>query len=189
MHSDYHISKRMAMLFAAAALVLATMNVVLVRQNRSLKASTGLDRNLELQPGRAVPGLEGKDLDGNPVRIDYTDSRKTLLLVFSPGCRFCGENMPNWRTIVSGVDPNAYRVVGVSLVPLGTREYLSGFPAVDYPIVAEIDPSVRVQYSLVLSPQTIVIDQSGVVERVWNGLLNEESVREIKTAVGSAPVM
>ena len=186
MNSDYRVGKRTALLFTITVLTMMVTNVALVRQNRALKASRpGLQRGLELQRGRTVPGFEGMDAAGNRIQVHYNeDQRKTLLLVFSPGCRFCRENMPGWRALTQALDQTRCRPVAVSLLAPGTREYLDEYGFVDLPAIAEIDPKARVEYNLTLSPQTIVIDPSGVVEKVWNGLLTEDSIREIESVLG-----
>jgi peroxiredoxin len=185
MNSDYRISKRTALLLAITVLTMMITNVALVRQNRVLKSSrSGLERGLDLHRGRAVPGFEGLDVAGNRIQVKYNeDQRKTLLLVFSPGCRFCRENMGSWRAIVRALDPTRCRTIAVSLLTPGTKEYLDEYGFIDFPVIAEMDPKARVEYNLTLSPQTIVIDPSGVVEKVWNGLLVEDSIREVESAL------
>lgn len=48
------------------------------------------------------------------------------------------------------------------------------------PVIAKLDPVARVDYHLQLTPQTILLDASGKVEKVWTGVLNDAAVSELK---------
>jgi hypothetical protein len=182
LNSSYEISKSMAAMFVLMMTVLVVINLSLLIQNKTLKSTVEKrGRSMEIQPGTQLPPITGIDLNGNRFTMDYgQDPRKTLLLVFSPGCRFCKENMPNWEAMMGGLDKNSYRVTGVSLMEDGLKEYLAEYGLGDLPVVAEIDPQVRVGYNLVLSPQTILIDSEGKAERVWTGLIEGEKKDELE---------
>jgi hypothetical protein len=171
------------MFFFGMALLL--VNVMLVRQNKKLKVLAGRpDRALEIKPGTALPQLEG--FDGNGVRhsIDYgQDPRKTVLLVLSPRCYACEENMPNWVAIVNGLDRRSFRLAAVSLQSEGFNEYASRHGINRVPVLTKIDPKYRVAYNLALTPQTILIDAGGKVEKVWTGLLRGEDKQDVELAL------
>ena len=185
-NSRHEIRKSTTSLLATMAVVLMVINVMLAQQNKRLKAfADGPNRSLELKPGAQLPAIEGMDAEGKRLKVEYgRDARKTLLMVFSPGCRFCGENMRNWEAIANGVDNESYRVIGVSLLAAGTQEYLSRHPGFDRPVIAELDPQIRLAYNLVLSPQTILIDSAGKAEKVWSGLIREGQKRDVEQTLG-----
>lgn len=182
--SVYEIDKKMALLLAALTLSLAITNVLLIEQNKRLKAFTG-NRPLELEAGTRVPAIEGKGINGERLKFDYEqDDRKTLLMIFSPKCGACKDNMPNWQDLVKGVDASRVRVVAVSLMPEGAGEYMTRYGMADLPMIAEVDPEIRVAYNMVVTPQTVLIAPDGKSEKVWTGLLKDEQKRDIETTLG-----
>ena len=181
-HCIYQLNRRTALLLLCSVVVLLGLNLLLVKQNKELKAyaQTG-ERNLALKPGTQLPPIEGHGPDGNRMRFDFaSDRRKTLVMVFSPNCSACRENMPNWQAIIGRVDQQAYRLVGISLAAKGTREYVEENQLRDMSIVAEIDAKTRVAYNLLLSPQLILIDANGNTEKVWSGVLDSDDKREVE---------
>lgn len=184
--SEYHVRQRTVLLYIAMGVVLVGLNILLVVQNKSLRAyASRMDQSLELKPGTLLPSMEGLDPQGNKMKLDYgVDPRKTLLLVYSSSCGACQENMPNWEAITRGIDQEAYRVVAVSLSPRGSKEYLSRYDIGSIPVVAEVNPKTRVAYNFTVTPQTILIGLDGRVEKVWTGLLEGAEKRDVENAVG-----
>ena len=171
------------MVFFGAALLF--INVLLIQQNEKLRVlARKPDRALEVKPGTALPALEGLDSNGDRHTFSYSqDSRKTVLFVLSPRCRACDENMPNWEAIIKGVDRRSFRLAGVSLQSEGFEEYASRHGINQVPILTKIDPKYRVAYNLALTPQTILIDADGKVEKVWTGLLRGEDKQNVELAL------
>jgi peroxiredoxin len=171
------------MFFGGAALLL--INVLLIQQNERLKVlAMKPDRALEVKPGTALPALEGLDNNGERHIFSYgQDSRKTVLFVLSPRCSACEENMPNWEAIIKGLDRRSFRLAGVSLQSEGFKEYASRHGINQVPVLTKIDPKYRVSYNLALTPQTILIDADGKVEKVWTGLLRGEDKQNVELSL------
>jgi len=180
--SDYEVKKGKAFLFMTFGALLIVANLLLVQQNKQLKVSAGgVDRSLELAPGKKLPPLRGLDLNGNSLSFDYNAvGIKTLLLVFSPGCRACKENMASWKAIMNQLGRENYRMIAVSLKSEGAHDYASRYGLIDIPVIAEIDPKDRVAYNLVLTPQTILINPDGTTEKVWTGLIDSRTRGDIE---------
>jgi peroxiredoxin len=164
--------------FGVALLV---MNILLVQQNKQLDARANQpEKPMQLQPGKDLTPLEGVDINGNSLTIGYReDERKTLLLVFSPHCNACKDNMPNWEAIIKGIDRSAYRVVAASVKNEEVREYVSKYDFSDVPVIADVDPRSRVDYVMAVSPQTILINADGKAEKVWLGKFKDKDKEEI----------
>jgi hypothetical protein len=162
--------------------ILLVVNVLLVQKNRVLKVMANRpDRALEVKPGTALPPLVGVDVRGGKQRLVYgEDPRKTVLLVFSPRCNSCRENLPNWETIIKGVDKEAFRLAAISLQSDGMNDYTKMLEEDRVPVLTEISPKAKVAYNLALTPQMILIDQNGNAEKVWTGLLDKESKQDIE---------
>ena len=167
---------------SAACVLLLVMNVALIRQNRQLKAQLSAPPPaMEAQPGSHVPDLQGYDVTGKPLQVAYgEDSRKVLLLVFSPTCPFCGENWPKWWQLMPALDRDTVRTVGVDLTATSTAAFLSQHQLADVPVLLRIDPQATLNYHFSMTPQTILVDRTGKVEKVWSGVLSDSSLAEIK---------
>lgn len=182
--SGYRISKKTVILFVLLVSALLLLNASLIIQNRSLRASVGT-RSTVLHPGNIVPSLSGTDLDGKDFTLSYNnDPRKVVLLVFSPRCGFCTRNMPNWKALLQSLDRQSYRIVAVSIISDGVKEYVSQQKLTDVPIIAEVDPKSRVSYEMNETPETILIDSDGKVEKLWIGLFGPDERSEIEQSFG-----
>jgi peroxiredoxin len=178
--AGYKISKKAAILFVLLVFALIVLNASLIIQNRSLRGAAGT-RSPVLHAGSVVPSLSGKDLDGKDFTLSYSnDPRKVVLLVFSPRCGFCTKNMPNWQAILQNLDRNSYCIVAVSIVSEGVKEYANQHKLTDVPIIAEVDPKSRVSYEMNVTPQTILINPNGKVEKLWIGMFSPTERSEIE---------
>jgi hypothetical protein len=164
------------------------VNIALIRQNRELKAQLSQPPpTLEIARGSQVPDLRGFDELGRPVEVLYgKEPRKTLLLVYSPTCGFCEQNWPKWSAIVPTLDRTTVRPVLVDVTATSNQAFLAAHHLADVPIFVQVDPRVVLGYRLQLTPQTILVDSSGKVERVWTGVLNDSNTSELKHLVESA---
>jgi len=161
-------------------------NVALIRQNRELKNQMSLPQAaLEAAPGTQVPDLKGYDVDKKALALAYgQDPRKVLVLVFSPTCHFCDENWPRWRQLVPELDPDAVRPIEVDVTSTTTADFASQHQLGDVPVIVQVDPAARIGYRFQLTPQTILVDRHGKVEKVWSGVLNDSAMAEIKQRAG-----
>lgn len=177
-------------LFACCALLLG-VNVALFHQNRSLKAQLAAPPpGMEVNIGARVPDLKGYDVSGKPLAVSYgQDGRKVLLLVFSPACAFCTENWPKWQAMLAALDPGAVRPVGVDVTATSTPAFLSEHQVTRIPVMVQVDPAARIQYRLQLTPQTILVDHAGKIEKVWSGVLSDDASAEfLRLAKADKPV-
>jgi len=67
-----------------------------------------------------------------------------------------------------------------------TRDFIAQHQMTDMPVVAQADPKALVRYQFRLTPQTILVDAGGKVEKVWSGVLDESNVAEIERMAGKA---
>lgn len=184
--STLMISKKAALLFGMLAVTILLLNLMLVQQNRDLKAhAKRVDQLIELNPGTRLPAIEGSNAEGNKIRVGYErETRRTLLLVYSPQCGSCTENMPVWHTLLRRADRDSVRIVGLSILASGAIDYARKHDLNGIETLTEISPKVRTAYRLNLTPQTILISPDGVVEKVWSGVLGDEEREEIERWAG-----
>lgn len=158
------------LLWLAAFWVLAE-NVVLFRQNRRLLEAAAP----QITAGTRLQMLSGLALDGRlePVALPGAGSR-LLIFTFSPGCPACQANQDGWMRLASTLEKKGVRVLWVSRDPIQiTRDYCTkhGIPLSD----TLADPPYRtyVQLGLARVPNTVLVDASGTVEKIWPGRLDQ----------------
>jgi hypothetical protein len=166
--------------------VLLAANIALLHQNRQLKLQLSLPPpTLEAAPGVQVPDLHGLDLSGKPLEVLYgKDPRKVLVFVFSPTCAFCDENWPRWQEIMPALDPEAVRPVAVDITSTSNPLFLAKHQLAGVPVLVQVDPRATLSYRFHLTPQTILVDRTGRVEKVWTGVLNDSALAELKRLLG-----
>lgn len=184
--AGYMISKRGAILLTVLILTLLILNVILVTQNRNLRAAGSVGtRSIALKEGTIVPALSGLGLDGNKITLNYqNDPRKAVMLIFSPRCSYCTDNMPNWQAIAQSLDRKLYRIMAVSITSDGVKDYIAQHRLPDVPVIADVEPKSRVSYEMNVTPQTILIDSQGKVEKVWTGVLQQHERAEVEQSLG-----
>lgn len=167
--------------------VLLGLNLLLVRQNRQLKAQLALPpAAYELPTGSQVPDLNGFDFQGAPFRLAFgQDPRKALIFVYSPTCGFCAKNWPQWWKLMPGLDPASVRPVAVDVTSTSTAGFLIEHRLNGMPVLMQVEPNARMKYRFQLTPQTILVDSAGRVERIWSGVLSDGAVAELQQLAGS----
>ncbi len=173
---------------SACCVVLLAANIALIHQNNQLKAQLSQPPpTLEIPAGTQMPDLRGFDPDGKPVEVDYgKDPRKVLVLVFSPTCPFCEQNWPKWEQVISSLDRSAVRPVGVDVTSTSQAPFLSQHQLTGLPVFEKIDPKVMMNYHFQLTPQTILLDPAGKVEKVWTGVMTDSAVSDLKQRIGGS---
>ncbi|MCI0540050.1 MAG: hypothetical protein L0Z50_33000 [Verrucomicrobiales bacterium] len=127
----------------------------------------------------AIPSLVGTDPGGKPklIGLAHPDTR-TFLFVFSQTCGICDDNWPNWVEIIMHSDRSRTRFLGVNLVqPLESSYAQNRFQG--FTEVITVDRAIAREYRFGFTPQTILLNSDGTIERVWTGLLDRGLLREI----------
>ncbi len=159
---------------------LLVSNVALLVQNRDLKLKA-IGENLVPTVGRTMPPISGIDI--NDEKLDFrwnSDESKTLLLIFSPRCGFCHENMPSWNSIIEKIDKENFRILAVSSVQEGTKEFVEKYNLKGFPVISEPDARILVDYGMQVTPQTVLLDGNGRVEKIWLGAIQNDQKPEIE---------
>jgi hypothetical protein len=173
---------------AVCCLLLLAANIALIHQNSQLKARLAAPPpQLEAAQGAQMPDLRGFDLAGKPLEILYgKDPRKVLVLVYSPTCAFCKQNWPKWQAMITSLDPSAVRTVAVDVTSSSSEIFIQQHQLAGLPVFQKVDPQATVDYRFQLTPQTILVDPTGKVEKVWTGVLNDSTLSEIKRLSGAS---
>lgn len=169
-------------------LLLLVANIALIHQNSQLKARLALPPpQLEAAHGAQMPDLRGFDPAGKPVELLYgKDPRKVLLLVYSPTCPFCDQNWPKWQAMLASLDHSAVRAVAVDVTSSSDEVFIQRHQLAGIPVFEKVDPQATVNYRFQLTPQTILVDPAGKIEKVWSGVLNDSTLTEIQQLSGAS---
>jgi hypothetical protein len=68
----------------------------------------------------------------------------------------------------------------LSIISEGVKEYVVQQKMRDVPIIAQVDPKSRVSYEMNVTPQTMLIDSRGKVEKLWIGMLSADERNEVE---------
>lgn len=177
-------------LLVVVIVIMMVQNYFLVRKNdQNVKRVNALMEEINrltlMNPGDSIHAFTALDMDSLFVVIDPSaENKKKLFLVFTTWCGACLQNMPQWNELLKGVSQKHVQVIGICPDPLyKIKEYRStvnlSFPV--YSIAN--DSSVMKKYKMLSVPQTILIDSSGLVVKVWPGVLENDASEEIKKAI------
>jgi len=173
---------------SGCCLLLLAANIALIRQNSQLKARMAQPApQMEAAHGAQMPDLKGFDLAGGRLEVAYgKDPRKVLVLVYSPTCPFCEQNWPKWETMIASLDRSAVRPVAVDVTSTSNPAFVQQHQLASLPVFQKVDPQATVNYRFQLTPQTILVDSAGKVEKVWTGVLNDSALAELKQRLGES---
>ena len=101
-----------------------------------------------------------------------------VLLLFDPSnCPACESNWKYWNKLLA--DPEKGRLlIAVTGAPSIPPDYLKRHQINLRYAVTDLDAGMLKQMRMETVPQTILLE-SGVVKRVWFGLLSDDDVKEI----------
>lgn len=129
-------------------------------------ASTSEPNFKEMSVGEKI-SLEGTDWKAN---------NRTLLLIVSKGCRYCGESAPFYRRLEEASSSNHVKMIAVlPQTPAEAREYLDGLNVRVGEIIQVNLSSIRVRGT----PTLMLVDGSGTVINKWLGKVPPEVESDI----------
>lgn len=172
--------------FAILSAALTASNVFLLKKVSVLSAQLEqsgelLSRKLGVDSGTTVPAITGYDVSGHRLKFPYgKDSRKTVVLVFSPRCNACITQWPIWHKIVASLDGKKFRVVAIDQASLTSTDYLDTYQLRDFNVIASPDAETILAYDLRATPQTILVGATGIVEAVWTGANMSATQRRVQ---------
>jgi peroxiredoxin len=166
---------------------LCVANGLLIKQNRSLKATIANQQPEFLKPGQPVPAFSANTLSGQRQAVNFADHPKTVFLVFASQCPACERSLPYWKEIKDASDRHQYQVYGIDLDSGANTKNLLTANGLNIEIFGNPTAEFKKLYKLNLTPLTIVIDNQRKVERIWAGAFNENSKAEVETYFGISP--
>lgn len=153
--------------------------------------------NLErkIQIGEKFESFAPVDFDNVALGVDFLKGeRKKIILFSSTKCPFCKQQNPMWNDLVRQVDERGFEVLELfreSENREKVRQYLvsngviQDFPNRTPKIIFLDDESLE-KNKLVTTPLTVVLNEEGVVEKVWFGLWNPKIVKDVNRTLGTS---
>lgn len=150
-----------------------------------LGISTSLQLHQYLQRQRAIRTVniyqEGETL---PALKDYryVDADTTVLLAVRSTCQYCTASMPFYKTLTAAIE-HASTNAKVVAVSTDTEDVLKRYfeaNGVEAPLLRSVGAD---ELRISGTPTILLADRSGVVRKVWIGLLNDEEQRDVVSAV------
>ena len=179
---------RLGGIIAVGLLVLLV--ILLGLQNRELKsriAALSQQRVPEtLSPGDHVVSAEFRALEGGKelVQFDRPPSRHTLF-VFSTTCPHCLKTLAHWKSLAERKGASNWRILGVSVDNQeATIKYIVE-NSLNFEVVCA-DTSFTNPNKIFGVPQTITIDEHGMVKNIYAGELTESQVEGIREEMDSS---
>lgn len=124
------------------------------------------------------------DQDGKPAELNFAqDSRSTVLYVLSPLCGWCKRNEANIKALTAQAGTH-FRFVGLSIEGTNLKDYVAQNHA-PFPVYLIGSQQQVRDLHLDGTPQTVVIDPSGKVEKAWPGAYLASSQKEIEKFFGA----
>lgn len=134
--------------------------------------------------GMKLTDLNVKDIDGNPTKLDFTQtSTPTLIYVFRPTCGWCAKNLPNIKELDRALHSNGKaRIIGVSLDDQGLKQYVQG-AQLGFPVYRNVPDSDVVRLNIGGTPQTIMVSNATIVHN-WQGAYSGDNLKDIQSTFG-----
>ncbi len=170
-------------------IIIMTLQLIRVMQdNQTLKkeyakiSTTGNNLMATLNAGQKIEHIKLADLQGQAQEFPKTN-QNTLIFVFSTNCPACQKNAENWSKIYSKIDKSKFYTLGLSISPKEATRSFASSKNFNFPVIS-LEGNEQYKQTLKLNryPQTILVNASGTIEKIWIGILKPELYPEIGKA-------
>ena len=164
-------------------------NIMLLGQNRTLRGASNATGDSNPEVGKHLGRyLAAATMDSvlRPITFASPDSKRTLMITFSPLCPHCKANLKTWLVVAKALRSTGnWRILWLSRDPVEpTKDYCEDS---DIPLAETFaDPTHRTYlvFGMNAVPNTVVIDEKGIVRKVWRGELGIAKWRQIFDDLG-----
>jgi peroxiredoxin len=175
----------------ALTIVFAVMNGLLLVQNLQLRKALSGPTIDKLKTGDVLAPFVAKEMNGASINVNYAQSSpRRVLLFFSPHCPYCRKQFPSWSAIMRDAPARGFEVLALakdSEDKSKIEEFLKslGCPpeSKDFKI-ALISEDVRASYKFNVTPTTLIVSSTGVIQNAWNGMLTPDDTVRASASLG-----
>ncbi len=130
--------------------------------------------------GMVAPDFTLQDLEGNPRSLSEFRGKVVMLNFWASWCGFCQSEIPHMNTVYAEYADQGFEIVAVSLNE--DPEHLREFAAengMEFVILADTEGVVMVPYQIQSIPVSYFLDGEGVVQAIYSGAIQEETLRTV----------
>lgn len=131
--------------------------------------------------GDELPEFTASNIDGQSVQVAARGAGNTLLFIYSPSCDRCEADIPGWVRVSKKLREfrSTTRIFALSIEDSYTT--VQHARKMKLPFVVVPFPSVELQkkYGVTEVPLTVLLDQQGKVQAVWDKPLDEGEVGDV----------
>jgi len=177
-------SRLLIILLCVVIVIMMVQNYFLVRKNDEYQKRVEIlaeevNRLSVMSKGDTVYAFSALNMDSSSVIID-PDGKKKLIFVLTTTCGSCVQNMAGWNQLRKDISQFDVQVIGISPDSIYKIRSFSGKVYPSFPVFSlASNYLVARKYKFQTFPQTILVDESGIVQGVWVGILNDEQRNNI----------
>jgi peroxiredoxin Q/BCP len=149
---------------------------------------------MELNIGDKAPDFEGKDQNGNTVKLsDYRGKKVILYFYPKDDTSGCTAQACNLRDNYADLQQEGYEVIGVSTDSEKSHQNFSSKYALPFTLIADTDKQIVEQYAVWQEKSmygrkymgtmrfTFVIDENGIIQDIIRKVKTKEHTNQILT--------
>lgn len=138
------------------------------------------------QPGQPIvkgmiaPDFTVQDLDGNLHALSDHRSKVVMLNFWSSGCGFCRSEIPHMNAVYAEYADQGFEILAVNLGedPERLREFVAE-NEIEFLVLADTEGVTVPLYQIQSIPASYFLDERGVVQAIYVGAIQEETLRTI----------
>lgn len=170
----------------AVVVGLATMNFLLVQQNRKLKENLSLTSNKEIRPGEVFKDFYAVNTQGLLTKVNLRKTGQgTVLIYFSYLCPTCRENFDQFIKFSSVIDRHQWKVVWLSVDPNEVARKVFAAKHVSDDVLSNFSCGEYNGLGLRKVPRLIVVRPGGSVAMAWNGRFDQDTWSDVYQFFGA----
>ena len=125
------------------------------------------------------------DAENRPLNFGLSKNKKVILFT-STSCPFCKKQNPYWLQMLRQIDSRRYEIVeifnaGEERPAVSNYVNSIGHSTIPNLHVLFSESETLQKYKLNATPTTLVLNEEGFVEKVWNGLWDKSKVKEVNS--------
>jgi peroxiredoxin len=171
-------------------IILVVCNIFLVVQNLQLRDKIEiLSSNPKVEIGEQFSKFNAIDIENHGVNFSSAKIKKIVLFT-STTCPYCKKQNPYWTQMLNQVDSQKYEVLEIFNSAENRQkvsEYLRMIGHSDNPklkVVFSNNEDLQ-KHKLSLTPTTVVLNENGLVEKVWSGLWDKSKIEDVNSYFNS----
>jgi len=148
------------------------------------------DAALGVREGKLARDFEASNMDGLRFRLSELRGRPVVINFWATWCTSCLAEMPVLEEQRKAHSQDDLAIIGVN-VGEGTsaaRGFIDALELFDLSIAMDIDLTIADSYAVGGLPRSVFIDRNGVIQAIYNGQLDDDTMnRYVQAAIDAVP--